>query len=123
MLQISVLNRILFMLLVVMQWHWGHSADTQLPVQNHATTTMPTTDYILNGKLVDKSIFDSFLKPLKQTKNSWFCMDMNFTGKDGKELGGGLTGFDVRDDQGNIYKCSVRSSSEGSVHTITKKTK
>jgi len=97
-----------------------HQDARKFMKENNAMTE--TVAYIIKDQTVDKDTFDNFLESLQEIPHTWFSTDMSFVGKDGKEAGGGQTGYNGKDNKGNIYEYRCQNSPDESFCSITIKT-
>ena len=72
----------------------------------------PIQENFINGKKVSDEEFQSFLKTLKEIPDTWFCA---------KTSRGGRTGFNGKDETGNIYEYRSVSENEKQINSITSK--
>jgi hypothetical protein len=73
-----------------------------------------TSEYKIDGAIVEKKTFDAFLATLKEVPHTWFC---------GESTRGGMTGYDGVNAQGTVYICRFVSENGSSRLTITRKKK
>lgn len=71
-----------------------------------------STEYLVEGKPVDKETFDALVASTTEVPGTWYCDEM---------VDGGETGWDGKDAAGTVYEIRLLSVEAGSTSSIRAK--
>lgn len=85
---------------------------TEMPPTEQPPAESASTQYLVEGKPVDKATFDALVASTTEVPGTWYCDEM---------IDGGETGWDGKDAEGTVYEIRLLSVEAGSTNSIRAK--
>lgn len=115
-----MLNQLALLIMVSLFINGLAFADPTVPPNNPAKTQAmeTTTVYLLNNQSLSAEDFERLLSQLEEIPNTSYCAEESFLDDEGKEIGGGTTGYDGIDKAGKKFRYTSRTEPEGTTHSL-----